>query len=867
MKLVYPACSPGKKKSKNLLITAITDRLFSCKQIIPLFLCLLLFNTKSFAQAKTFVPASGAWNVAANWSPSGVPGATNLVFIPSGKTVTATAVAINILGLTVNNGASLTTSGTQTIAITTLVVGGTSGGSGAATLAFGGTGAVTLGSVSMPDNNVGATASISQTAASGAINITNNLTIGSSATYTISKATACSWGGVQVNNGGSLIWAGVAAKTVTIGTGDMLINTGGSITTNSTATNILTLTNNGDYTNYGTFTGVATSPGTGTITLATVGAALLKSASINDFAVLTSSGSLTQESGAGLVSSGLVTFNGGSSSTIVSIGAPTNTALTSLNALTVSGVSTSVLFNGATYAVAGTLTISNTSTVQVAGASTILNVNAVSFATTAGGTLHVSEGTMNVATIVTATTAGIAGNVKVDGGTLNVNSPATANTNAINLTATGSSLYISGQGVVNVLGGLTTTTSTSTTNVNLGSGTAITVPFTIKDSTFPAGSAQLNISGKFIMAGNGAYNQSGGTILVGTTSANTSAVTAMFGTAANNSFTMSDGTITVQNKNAATSGLDLNILSTTTAFSNGVTTFLGNAATATGTTGSWNVQGSTPNLTHDNAANNNLGINFSAALTIAGDLSFSGTGTITSANVTTTLRGMSAAYPGNLTVTGQGHISLTAGTFAFGSASGNQAYNNSNTTISDTVNAVTLNNTYNTTGGEILLNKTLAITGAITYTKGYFQTTTNSIVAQLGTQNSSLSPANATAVSYTDSIMRRFYIGNRTSSGLATAANKNATRFTLAKNGKSLPIYIDANVTATAATPVFIDAKTSFDANTAPAWEPTIIQNHYTKLNRDFKVDFSGTGTLNSFNIGIDTAAANFTAPAQVAAM
>mgnify|MGYP004417269239 CR=1 FL=1 len=84
---------------------------------ILLTLFLVLVQTAVFSQ-KTYTGASGNWNIANNWTPSGVPTSTDDVTIPSGKTVTigvnAEAKSISVIGtgiLIVNDGITLTVKG------------------------------------------------------------------------------------------------------------------------------------------------------------------------------------------------------------------------------------------------------------------------------------------------------------------------------------------------------------------------------------------------------------------------------------------------------------------------------------------------------------------------------------------------------------------------------------------------------------------------------------------------------------------------------------------------------------------------------------------------------------------------------------
>ncbi len=81
-----------------------------------------LLNTVVFAATKTYNgPASGDWNIAANWSPSGIPTSIDDVIIPLGKSVTITvdaeAKSISVSGiLTINNSKILTVYGNVDVA-------------------------------------------------------------------------------------------------------------------------------------------------------------------------------------------------------------------------------------------------------------------------------------------------------------------------------------------------------------------------------------------------------------------------------------------------------------------------------------------------------------------------------------------------------------------------------------------------------------------------------------------------------------------------------------------------------------------------------------------------------------------------------
>jgi hypothetical protein len=69
----------------------------------------VLALNNAFAQ-KTFVPTTGNWHVAGNWSPSGIPATSNNVIIPAGKTCNIAALVTTTGGISVNG--TLTNSNT-----------------------------------------------------------------------------------------------------------------------------------------------------------------------------------------------------------------------------------------------------------------------------------------------------------------------------------------------------------------------------------------------------------------------------------------------------------------------------------------------------------------------------------------------------------------------------------------------------------------------------------------------------------------------------------------------------------------------------------------------------------------------------------
>ncbi len=110
------------------------------KKLLLLFIVAFMHSI-CFSQ-KTFNATSGNWNVASNWTPIGVPTASDDVIIPSGKTVivtsTVNAESLSISGtLTMNDGAMLTIGGNSSFGNLTVNTAGNftmPNGSGNATL-------------------------------------------------------------------------------------------------------------------------------------------------------------------------------------------------------------------------------------------------------------------------------------------------------------------------------------------------------------------------------------------------------------------------------------------------------------------------------------------------------------------------------------------------------------------------------------------------------------------------------------------------------------------------------------------------------------------------------------------------------------
>ena len=108
----------------------------SRKEFIVFFFLLSL--TTLFGQTKTYIGSNGVWNTASNWSPNGVPTATDAVVIPDGTVTISSNVTVKSISVTgtlkidtaiqftVNNDFTITSGGTFSLpsgsALATLVV-------------------------------------------------------------------------------------------------------------------------------------------------------------------------------------------------------------------------------------------------------------------------------------------------------------------------------------------------------------------------------------------------------------------------------------------------------------------------------------------------------------------------------------------------------------------------------------------------------------------------------------------------------------------------------------------------------------------------------------------------------------------------
>jgi len=110
---------------------------YNSRKEFIVFFFLISLNTL-FGQTKTYIGSNGSWNTASNWSPNGVPTATDAVVIPDGTVTISSNVTVKSISVTgtlkidtaiqftVNNDFTITSGGTFSLpsgsALATLVV-------------------------------------------------------------------------------------------------------------------------------------------------------------------------------------------------------------------------------------------------------------------------------------------------------------------------------------------------------------------------------------------------------------------------------------------------------------------------------------------------------------------------------------------------------------------------------------------------------------------------------------------------------------------------------------------------------------------------------------------------------------------------
>ena len=418
----------------------------------------------------------------------------------------------------------------------------------------------------------------------------------------------------------------------------------------------------------------------GTVTIST-GASILSS-NVNPASLRTHSISI----GGDLINNGTINFTAFANSKVNTMftGAANNTFITSPTASTTFNNIT--INKGSSYSNVLDFNPSNTVTLPATGFLTISN-----------GTFKLS-GTVSISNQFFLTSTYIIGSTS--GFWLN-------NPNAV-VTAQASASVL--------LGGLI-----QITNGTYNAGTTASLLFSASSTgNLIIQGGTLNVSARLqVSAAGSTFNMSGGTVNVATVG-NTTSASASFAAAGN--FIMSGGNITIGVASSGTTKLDYNVSAIAPAITAG-TLQLGTAATLASS--SFNIQGITPNIVLSNVAGTNPGITQSDATTVYGNMTLNGSGTYIKGAFPLTIKGCSAANPGNIIISGTNALNingsaLAANALSFTSNYGNQTLTlGSGSIVSNQLPSVTINNTF--PGGTVTLpsglsimpNATLALTRGI----------------------------------------------------------------------------------------------------------------------------------------------------------
>ncbi|GAB4543853.1 MAG: hypothetical protein Fur002_16520 [Anaerolineales bacterium] len=346
--------------------------------------------------------ATGDWNVATNWSPNGVPGATDVVTILNGHTMNMTA-GVSVDSLTIDAGGRLETNAFNLTVETALTNNGTLiAGANIITLngsfvnagtfdaangqvVYGGAGAQTIANVSYYDLTIGGSG-VKTSSGASILTVGNNLTIDSGAAMDVAHSIEV--GGVT-DISGAVTHSGANPSQFT---GGFTVNASG--TWDNTGNAAVTLKNG--LTNNGTF-----NAGTGVYSFKTNvsqsfnGNAAISTLSVDNLITLANNGNLNITTA--LSGSGALTQTAGSTLTLG--------GTVTLNTLTATANPNTVIYNKA-----GAQTAKNTSYYNLelsgSGAKTLTGITTISGNLTLSGT----------ATATTATDLTIGGDLIINSG-------------------------------------------------------------------------------------------------------------------------------------------------------------------------------------------------------------------------------------------------------------------------------------------------------------------------------------------------------------------------------------------------------------------------------------------------------------------
>ncbi len=691
--------------------------------------------------AKNWTGASSTnWNTAGNWSPSGVPTNTNIVTIPTGVTnMPNVGAAATCLDLILGSGTTLTVAASQTLTVAGNFTnqGGTISGTG--TVAFSGTTKTISGTTTaFAGLTINDAASISLSGSHSCTGLTfatagNNtsLTHSSTASLTVNGAVTINQ---PTSNTRSTSWninAGTAAVSGLITLGANSANT-----TTSRVTEIVitsgTLSANGGIT-------FANVNNVGRRIVMSGGAGFL-----NITGALTLQGQQTLTAG----TSSTVNFTGSTAQSIPffssggynhlsfsnSAGATLSAAISATNVTGNVSVQTGILANGG-FAIVGnatdTFTVDNGATLSLSGTS--------AFPTGFGTTVLGTSSTVNYAGTGAQSVAALTyGNLTLSGA---------RTTNSITL-ANGSNIIIMGTFSPTATfssGNYITTNNTIVFN----SSSSQTIPAFNYNSLLSsstgarvfANSGTIGIAGSFT-PGSNTYTTTGSTVNYNGTTAQTVAgfnynnLTVSGARTTNNVTFESGGTVGIGNTFTASA-----------TFSTGAYVVTNNTINYTAATGSQTITAFTynnltlSNTSGTNAAGGNLVVNGTLTTAIGGTLNMGSANTLSgtlstitnNGTITTSVPTATSATPLAASKTWGG-----TGTVIYALTTGVQ------TVVAGTYNNLTQSNTSgtNTAGGNIIANGTLTTTGGGTLNMATFTLGAGAIVngGTIRTQNAGATP-------------------------------------------------------------------------------------------------------------------------------
>jgi fibronectin-binding autotransporter adhesin len=471
-------------------------------QLRHIVLVLLVLGT-SAAHAATKTSGNGNWNTAATWSPSGVPGAGDSVYVPGGSNLTldvnGTCGAINITGnftfpgtasrtLTISSSSGLSgnfyTSGNingfgsasgQIIYIAGIlnVSGGNFSAGTGSKFVFNGTGTKTY-------TNSNTIQGLEVTGSGLTLQLSSNALVSTDLTITNGTLDLGSYTANRQSSGGTLTVA--AGATLKIGSTNTFPSNYSTNTLNATST-----------VEYSGSSQTVSNKTYGHLTLSGSGTKTMPGTSMTVAGNFTTSGTVSATAGAAIAFNGNVTIGngttfGGSSYTHTLKGNWTKSGTFSASTSTISCTGTS----------AQTINASNFSTLQISGASA--NVSLGGDVSCSGDFDHVS-GTFNAGSY-TITLSGTAS--AWIGGTFNA--------------GTSTFLFTGSSQTLDAPVTLNNVTLSGTTTVTAQSGTTIGGTLTIGSGcTFSAGALSHSVNGDF--SNSGTFTASTSTITLSGTSA------------------------------------------------------------------------------------------------------------------------------------------------------------------------------------------------------------------------------------------------------------------------------------------------------------------------------------------------------------